>query len=506
MSLVKKNIAANFFGNGLTALLALFLIPLYIKFLGVEAWGVIAIFTTLQTLSFLLDLGLSSTLNRETARLSLQENNGPEMRDLVRTLELIYWAMAIIIGVSVFVLAPLIANQWLHARVLSPTTIQNAIRLMGLALFFQSSFTLYSGGLLGLQRMVLLSSINVVSATARGVGAVLILWKISATLEAFFLWYVVTGLFQTVLTRTLLWRSLPGSDTAPRFRRELLHQSWRFAAGISGITILSLIFTQVDKLVLSRMLSLEMFGYYVLASSVATSLYLLSMPVFYALYPRFTQLVALGDQDALREIYHHSCQLMSVLLIPLGVIIVLFSREILTLWTGNATTVEYTYQLLSLLTIGAAVNGLLHLPNALQLAHGWTKLLFYLYLISVLLLTPLIIVISRSYGAVGAAITVVSFVAVMTVVTIHLMHRRILKGEQWRWYLVDVGLPLSVSLGASLFCRALAPVTTARFQLLITLGSISLFVIAATALATPVTREALFNFFRSRQRRVLRAS
>jgi len=506
MSIVKKNVAANFLGNGFSALLALILIPLYIKFLGVEAWGVIGIFTTLQNLSFLLDLGLSSTLSRETARLSLQDENRQEMRDLVRTLELIYWGLAVIVGISVLGLAPLIANHWIHPRELSPNTIQNAIRLMGLALFLQSSFTLYAGGLLGLQRQVLLSGINVAAATVRGVGAVLILWKLSASLEAFFLWYVVTGMLQTLLTRWFLWQSLQKSDTVARFQRELLRQRWRFAAGMSGITILSLILTQMDKIVLSRLLSLEMFGYYVLASSVATSLYLLSMPVLSALYPRFTQLVALNDQKGLREIYHHSCQLMSALLIPITVIIVLFSREILTVWTGNPTTVAYTHLLLRLLIIGAAVNGLLHLPNALQLAHGWTKLNFFINLVSVLLLTPLIIVMASSYGAVGAALILVLFIAVVALVDIHFMHRRILKHEKWRWYVGDVGLPLSVSVGAALLCKVLVPTYAPRFQLLISLLSASLFVIGLTVLATPVTREALISFFRTWQGRTLKTS
>src|SRR5207248_46153 len=97
MTSVRKNIIANLVGNGLTAILALVLVPLYIKFLSIEAWGVVGIFISLQSFCVLLDFGLAATLTRELARLSAQKDKAQEMRDLVRTLELIYWAGAVLV-------------------------------------------------------------------------------------------------------------------------------------------------------------------------------------------------------------------------------------------------------------------------------------------------------------------------------------------------------------------------------------------------------------------------
>ena len=90
MSVLKKNIAANIGGNIWTGLMGLVFVPLYIHFLGIEAYGLIGIFATLLALFGLLDMGLSGTLNREMARLAVREGNAQEMRDLVRTLEIPY--------------------------------------------------------------------------------------------------------------------------------------------------------------------------------------------------------------------------------------------------------------------------------------------------------------------------------------------------------------------------------------------------------------------------------
>ncbi|HYJ85604.1 MAG TPA: oligosaccharide flippase family protein [Pyrinomonadaceae bacterium] len=506
LTVVKKNIIANFVGSGCSALLSLVLIPVYIRVLGIEAWGVIGLFASLQSLAYLVDLGLSATLNREMARLSIQKESAQEMRNLVRTFELIYWAFALAIGSVIFVLAPLIAHRWLRSNQVSPEIISNAFRLMGVALTFQWPFTLYSGGLMGLQRQVLLNAINASVAIFRSVGAVLILWLVSPTLEAFFLWQVLASLLNTCLAGLCLWGSLPHTGRRSGFQRELLQRRWRFAVGMSGIVVMSIILTQMDKIILSRLLSLRMFGYYVLAASVATSLYLLVLPVFYSLYPRFTQLVSLGELEGLKEIYHHGCQLMSILILPATMIVVFFSRQILLVWTSDPATVANTYLVLNILIAGAALNGLMHLPHALQLAHGWTRQLLYLSVVSALALIPLLIFTTSRYGTVGAALTLVILNGGVAIVNIQLMHRRLLKGEQWRWYLVDVGLPLMVALASALLCRAVLPAQIQRLHMILALAAISLFVVGSTALATPVIRSNLISFFRRNERGIVKAS
>jgi O-antigen/teichoic acid export membrane protein len=347
----------------------------------------------------------------------------------------------------------------------------------------------------------LLGGINVCIATVRSVGAVLILWTISPTLQAFFTWLVGVTLLQTCLAAFFFWRSLPKSDGSPSFQSKLLRDTWRFTAGISGITVMSVILAQMDKVVLSRLLSLEMFGYYVLAGTVATSIYFLTLPVYSALYPRFTQLVSLGDDEALRNLYHQGCQLMSALILPVSITIAFFAPEILFLWTGNAVTVANTHLLLSILVIGTGLNGLMHLPYAVQLAYGWTRLAFYCNLVGALVGAPSMLLIASSYGAIGAACVWVILNGAFVLVVSQLMHRRLLQGERWRWYVTDVGLPLSVSLVGAFLCRVFVSMDGSRVHQFVVLAGTTLLVAGATGLATPFTRRTLITCFNSGSRR-----
>ena len=488
---ISRNIAANFVGTFWTALMGPALVFVYIRLMGVEAYGLVGILTTLQAAAALFDLGLSTTTNRELARLSVQEDCGDDARDVVRTTELLYWAIASFLAVVVVAFAPLLAHHWVHAERLSAGAIQQAFLIMGFILAFQFPFALYSGGLIGLQRQILLNAITISAATLRGVGTVLLLWLVSPTIQMFFACQLVATALQTMATAYFLWHSLPNAIVRPRFRRAVIRRLWRFAAGMTGISVLALVLMQADKVILSRLLTLEKFGYYSLAAVVASSLFVITLPIFTAVFPRFSQLVAIGDEHALRTLYHQSCQLVSVFLIPSALITAFFARDILRVWARDPVVVENAHLLVTLLIIGTALNGLMTIPYALQLASGWTKLALYQNAIGVVVLIPLLIWSAGRYGGVGAAAIWITLNAGYVLIGIQIMHRRLLHGEKQAWYIRDVGLPLAAALGVVLVGRWLFPTDASAPATIAMLTLVSLATLIAAAMLTPLAREWL---------------
>ena len=492
MSQLRLNLGANLLGKGWAALMGIVFIPLYIKFMGIESYGLLGFFTTLQAVFILLDLGLTTTLNREIARYSAVAEKSQDMRDLVRTLEIVYWGLAICVGVIVLVLSPMIANEWFKADTISASVIQRSVMLMGLVLTFQWPLGFYAGGLLGLQRQVLYNFLNIIWYTLRFAGGVLILWLVSPTVLAFFEWQVIVSVISTGLMALALWGSLPSSEERPRFRISIWNSVWHFAAGMSGISAITLLLTQMDKIILSKMLPLDLFGYYTLGWTVANGLTVLTGSVYTVLFPIFSQEVATADVERLKSLYHRSCQLMSVLILPTAILGALFAREILMIWTQNPLTVANTHLLVSLLFIGTALNGLMHLPYALQLAHGWTSLAFYSNLISVILLVPLLFVATSNYGAVGAAAIWIVLNSGYVLIQLQVMHRRLLKRELWRWYLEDVGLPLVAAFSVIGIGRLIIHDTLPAHVILVSLIIMFSLALALAALAAPQIRTWVF--------------
>jgi O-antigen/teichoic acid export membrane protein len=494
MARVSLNLIANFVGRGWAGLMALLFVPLYIKFMGIEAYGLVGVFVTLQVFVSLFDLGLNATVNRELARSSSDPDRLGDMRDLVRTLEVIYWAVALLIGALVGASADWLATRWIQPRELSSATVEQAIVIMGVVLCLQWPFAFYSGGLLGLQRQVAYNAILAGAATLRAVGAVLVIWLVSPTIQAFFAWQIVASALQTVLAAGALWHFLKMPDHVPAFRRELLRGVYRFSGGVAAISVVTLFLTQTDKLVLSKLLSLDAFGYYTLASTVSGTLYILITPVFSTFFPVFAQSVA-RDGEGLRALYHRASQLMSVVVLPAALVLAFFAKELLLIWTRNPTTAERTHAIVAILVLGSALNGLMNVPYALQLAYGWTRLTLYSNIVALLVLVPSMLLAVVRFGPVGAATMWLVLNAGYVLITLPIMHRRILSGELRQWFAQDVGLPFAAALIVVVTGRAIVN-DGWRFHAIIGLvGFTAALAVCASALAAPwVRRWAIEQF------------
>lgn len=491
----KINVAANFAGTIWVSLLSIIFVPLYLHYIGIEAYGLIGIFTSIQSFIALLDFGISPTFSRELARLSAIKDSEQEMQDIKRTLEIPNWLSAAAVAAVLSVIAPLAANFWIQPKELSTSAVTQALLIMAVNIAVQFSINFYIGGLIGLQKQLLLSLINIFCGTLRTAGCLLVLMFVSPTIQAFLIWQGAVLILQLILTIFTLKFSLPETAVRGRFQKDLFRKVWRYAAGLTGISVVSLILTQTDKIILSRMLNLETFGYYSLAITIATMAISIAISsITHAVFPQFSQLVAIGDEKSLSVFYHRSCQIVSVFLFPVTIVLALFSHEVVIAWTNNAEIAANSYRLVSLVAVGTGLNGLVWLPYFLQLAHGWTKLAFYINLFAIMILIPLIIFGTYHYGAVGGAMSGIILNLIYIFVTIQIMHRHILRGEQWRWYFKDLLPPFLTALAIALLGKTFLPENLMRIETLFSLGLISFATLAITVFSTKATRDILFGF------------
>lgn len=494
MARLSSNLIANFVGASWSAGVQLLCVPLFVRLMGVESYGLVGFFIMLQVSLQMLDLGVSATVNRELARYSALPDRSSEARRLVRTLEAGYWGLGAALGTGIALLAPVIADHWIHAGSLGASTVQHSIVLMGLAIAVQWPLSFYQGGLIGLQRLVTYNGIRIFSATLSNSGALLILWRISADVRWFFLWQALAYSMQVALMAIALWRSMPGHGLWPRLDFNLVRGVLPFAAGMSGISVLGTFLAQMDKIVLSRFLPLDAFGYYVLAGVLASSLQLFVTPVFSAVLPRLSALHAGGDTAGICRLYHTASQLMSCLVMSTSVVLAAFATQFIALWTGSQATAQFVAPVAVLLLAGTAINGLMHLPYALQLAYGWTGLGLRLTLFNVIVFLPLLIWSAIHYGAIGGAATWTALNTFYMVTGLMLTHRRLLVGHLRHWVCSDVGLPLVAVLAVTAAARLLFLHDSGGRQTAVQLGVIGVAALVAAGLAAPDIRWGMLKF------------
>ena len=468
-------------------------IPLYIKYLGIEAYGLIGLFALLQAWLGLLDMGMTPTLGREMARFTGGTHSAQSIRDLLRSIELISFVIAAFIAGGIALSAHWIATSWLQTESLPVDVVRQAFLLMGLITAIRFLENIYRSSIIGLQRQVLFNAVNSTMTTFRWVGAIGVLAWVSASIEAFFIWQGLVSIITLTILAFITYASLPRAERAGRFSLAALHGVWRFAGGMIGITFLALLLTQVDKILLSKLLLLSDYGYYTLAALVSGGLFMVIGPITQAFYPRLCELYTRNDQAGLIEAYHQGAQLVSVFAGSLAIVIILFAETFLRLWTQDPELAKRASNLLSLLMLGNLLNGLMWIPYQTQLAHGWTSLAVRINIVAVSVIVPAILLVTPRFGVEGAAWVWVSLNTSYVLIGIHFMYEKILGSEKWQWYVHDLFLPLVAGIAAAGILKMLWSTESSNLSDITLITLAALVTLTAMLLAAKLTRQQLIH-------------
>lgn len=488
---LRLNLLANVVGRVWAALSVYVFVPFYIDALGAERYGVVAFYAVLLGLFALANFGLPATLSRELARLSASADGQAAMRTTSRTLELVFWGIGLGVAALVAALAPWLARDWIQADSLPTPELTGTIVLMGLALGLRFPTELCLSGLSGLEQQVWSNGIRAGFGTARGLVALLALHMIAPTVEVFFLSQVLVNLVEAVAASRALWWTLPKGDLA-RFALGTFKELWRYAAGLSGISLLAVVFSQLDKLVVSRALSLEEFSHYSVAALASRIPLLASGPIEEAFAPRLARLVATSD-PACAVTYQRACQLVSIVTVPPALLFAFHAELCLGLWIQDRSIAVAAAAPAALLVLGTLCMAFQGVPFRLALAHAHTSLNLKINSIALVLFVPALLILTYQLGAVGAALTWLLLNALNMLPFVAVLHRRFLPpGATRLWATRDVGLPLIAATGAGFLTLLFVPSDGAglagRLSYLAFAGAL---MFLATVVATPISRSWL---------------
>lgn len=455
---MKRNLAANIAGTAWSGLITLALVRVYIQFLGVESYGLLAFYASALVISALLDAGVGVAVNREVARRSADEAQFTGTRRVLRSAEPIYAAIALGTAAALLLASSWMSRNWFEPAGLSPEHVATTLRLMAIAIGLRFPYGLYSAVLLGAQRHVTLNVISIAAVTARGAVTLALLAWFRADVQAIMTVEIVLAALQTGAVAIAAYRVLPAPSGAAHAEAAELRRSWSFIRAVAAAGILSGLVSQTDKLVVSKVLPLTVFGAYAAAVAIGATVAMAVQPLHATFFPRLTQLLAKGaDADAVR-VYHRASQIMAAILFPAAIVLAIFSREILELWIGSPALALEMRWTAALLIAGSAFYALTTLMYSLQLAHGWIAPTLALNAAAVAILIPASVWSAGRYGAMGPAATwllvnvlVLTWDAIAT-------HGRLLPGTGGRWLWRDVAPPCVVALLVGIGARLAMPV------------------------------------------------
>jgi O-antigen/teichoic acid export membrane protein len=399
--LLRRNIAANAIGGSLSAIFALALIPVQVRLLGVEAYGLLAFVASLQVLLSIFDLGLSPTMTREVSR---DTSEGHEVsRMFIQSISIVYWPIGIGIGAVLFLAAPWLASHWLNLGRLPVDTATEALQLAALFVALRWPVSLYSGVIAGRQRFVALNWLKAAMAAIGALGGIAVVLATHSLVELL-VWMVVAAGIELAGYLGLVLRLNPGLLARRLVTGALPAGVWRYALGINLVNLLAMALTQSDRILISKLLSIQALGYYALAYNILTGLALIPGFVTSALFPAFVVRHAGGTPSDLRETYQTATRgLMYAYNLPIWLLAV-FGHDILKALT-SAATADRTAPLLAVLALGFVCNGAATLAYTAAIATGNTSIPIRVNILALVFYLPVLTVLTMRLGGLGAAIT-----------------------------------------------------------------------------------------------------
>lgn len=438
---LKINILANYASQIYVTAVGILILPLYIRYMGAEAYGLVGFFTMLQAWFALLDLGLTPTISRETARYHGGAMSALAYRQLFRALSLIFLSIAIIGGTGLWALSEVIATRWLNVAELSLDEVVLAVQIMAGSVAMRWMGGLFRGVITGSERLVWLSGFNSLIATFRFIGVFLSMWLFGFTPVVFFVHQLVVALMEIIglfmMNRSLL-PAYSGRNQAIDWSFRPVLPLLRFALTIAFTSSVWVVVTQVDKLMLSGILPLDEYGYFSLAVLVASGIMVISGPITSAIMPRMAKLHAEGKYDHMLKIYRNATQLVCVIGGSVAITLAICAEPFLFAWTGDAKLAANTAPVMRLYAIGNGFLSIAAFSYYLQYAKGYLRYHLVGSAGMVVVLLPSIVFAAIHYGGVGAGYVWFGVNALFLFLWVAYIHHKLEPGLHIRWLFQDV--------------------------------------------------------------------
>lgn len=477
MPSIRKNIAFNYGGQLYSTLIGILVLPLFLEYVGAEAYGLIGFYTLIQAWMNLLDMGMNPTLGREIARLKNERSEHWRLVSVVNTLESLFLCLAFCLGLSIFLSRGWISTEWLNVETLSVDTVSKCVGIIAIVVATRWVSSINRSGVNAYEAQVWMNLVEVMVNTLRFPGALLIVIWSAGNVLAFFYFQLVVVIIEVLIIRLKLRSLMPKSvDGAKRFSIQELKRVAPFALSIGYTGAIWVLLTQLDKLILSKILSLSDYGYFTLVATIASGVTMLAGPVSKAILPRMTSLLALGEKEEMIAIYRSSTRMVVSFVAPITMVIALMPELVVYTWTGDREAARWAAPILPLFVLGSGLLVIVAFQYYLQYAFGILKYHVAYNTGSVLVNIPLIIYVALNHGALGVAWVWFGFRAFSLLLWVPFIHYRFLPGLHKKWLLKDVAFPLipvsAVVYGGSYLVSSLDDV--GRFGQAVILSGISL--------------------------------
>lgn len=355
-----RNTVLNLFGLVVPLAVGFVTIPMVVRALGNERFGILALVWVVFGYFGLFDLGLGRTTTKYIAD-ALGRNEPEKLPGYLWTTVLLQTAIGLIAALSSYLAAPLIVGRILNIPdgFIGETIL--TIRLVGLSLpimFISSSFR---GVLEAAQRFDLVNAVKV------PVNVLFYVLPLAGVVLGFGLPGIVGLLVVSRAAALAVWahlslRVLPALRTRPVLHGGLVRPLFSFSGWIGLSSILYAVTTSIDRLIIGSLITVEAVAFYSAPYEAINRVGVIPGSLSMVLFPAFSYLDAGRKSEEAEGLFARSTKFLLLSTGPLFLLLIFFAGDFLRLWLGPDYAAS-SRLVVQVLAAGFLVNTVFVVPN-----------------------------------------------------------------------------------------------------------------------------------------------
>jgi O-antigen/teichoic acid export membrane protein len=259
---------------------------------------------------------------------------------------------------------------------------------------------------------------------------------------------------------------------------------------------LSIFNTQVDKIVLSKILGVTEFGVYSISTSVASLLLFLSYPIVNTFYPKFCEIKATSDISSYNTYFHNGSQFVGIIVSSVFSFLFFFNVPILNLWGLENNVIVEVSKILNFLLLGFLLSAFTLVPYQVLIANGHFKFILFLNVLFAVLCPIAYYSTFTYFGLLGFTICFALVNLLYLFFLFFFTSDFVLRNERFLWVKKDFIIVLFTSFSSAFICNYLLNTLgfLSKNYFLIILPIIFLIILLLTALNSVIVRRYIVKF------------
>jgi O-antigen/teichoic acid export membrane protein len=426
--LLAKNAVWNLIGSAAPTVVAVFCIPILIRGLGTERFGVLTLVWAVIGYASLFDLGLGRALTQLVAR-KLGAGEDHEVPTLVWTSLVLMLVLGLLGAAVVILLSPWLVHRALHV----PSAFQRETLLSFYLLGLSIPVVISTAGLRGLleaqQHFRVINALRAPMGVFSFAGPLFVL-PFSKNLFAIVAVLVAGRLIAWIAHLLLCLRLTVELRARIIWQRAAVGPLLRFGGWMTVSNIVGPLMVTLDRFLIGALLSVSAVAYYATPYELVTKFWLISGALVGVMFPAFST-SSVQDGDRMAVLFGRGVKYLLLVLFPLVLLVVVLAEDGLKLWLG-AEFAQNSVHVLQWLAVGVFINCLAQVPFALLQGVGKPDLTAKLHLLELPAYLIALYWLIKAHGIEGAAIAWTARVTVDALVLFGLARRCLPVGAFFR--------------------------------------------------------------------------